>query len=120
MKIGLLDTNPTEHYSIDWNKTPYDTYVRFLAQADISFTFENYIVAADQFPESVDDCDAYLITGSPKGIYEEDKWLRQLEDFICESYAAGKNWSGYVLGIRRWHKLSVGMSRRLGVGQKAI
>ena len=70
MKIGILDVNPPHAHSVDWNKTPFDAYVRFLERAKPSFEYENYaLVSEGKFPSSPETCDAYLITGSPKGVY---------------------------------------------------
>ena len=97
MKIGILDTNPPVH-SINWNKTPFDTYVRFLERAKHSFEYKNYAIASGEFPASPDACDAYLITGSPKAVYEPDLWLAELKTFIQDSYEAGKKLIGICFG----------------------
>ena len=97
MKIGILDTNPVSANSIDWNKTPFDTYVRFLEQAEPDFEYENYLIAEGEFPSSPDACDAYLITGSPKAVYESDAWLSELKVFIQDSYKAEKKLIGISL-----------------------
>ena len=98
MKIGILDTNPLNKHGIDWNKTPFDTYVRFLERAKPEFEYENYLIAEGEFPDSPDACDAYLITGSPKGVYESDLWLATLKIFIQDSYTAGKKLIGICFG----------------------
>ena len=98
MKIGILDTNPSSTNSIDWNKTPFDTYVRFLERAEPPFEYENFLVAEGEFPPSPSACDAYLVTGSPKGVYESDLWLGQLKSFVQESYKVGKKLIGICFG----------------------
>ena len=98
MKIGILDTNPLSKHGIDWNKTPFDTYVRFLERSKPDFEYENYLIAEGEFPDSPDTCDAYLITGSPKGVYESDLWLATLKIFIQDSYTAGKKLIGICFG----------------------
>jgi GMP synthase-like glutamine amidotransferase len=98
MKIGILDTNPPSAHSINWNKTPFDTYVRFLERAKPSFEYENYSVGIGEFPSSPGVCDAYLITGSPKGVYEPDLWLDTLKGFIQDAYAAKKKLIGICFG----------------------
>ena len=40
-----------------------------------------------EFPESVNDCDGWLITGSRFGAYEDHAFIPPLEDFIREAYA---------------------------------
>ena len=98
MKIGILDTNPPSTNGIDWNKTPFDTYTRFLERANPTFEYENYLVTEGGLPASPDACDAYLVTGSPKGVYESDLWLAELKNFIQESYKAGKKLIGICFG----------------------
>ena len=98
MKIGILDTNPLNKHGINWNKTPFDTYVRFLERAKPDFEYENYLIAEGEFPDSSNACDAYLVTGSPKGVYESDLWLATLKIFIQDSYAAGKKLIGICFG----------------------
>jgi GMP synthase-like glutamine amidotransferase len=99
MKIGILDVNPPHAHSVDWNKTPFDAYVRFLERAKPSFEYENYaLVSEGKFPSSPETCDAYLITGSPKGVYEDDAWLVELKTFIQDAYKAGKKLIGICFG----------------------
>ena len=38
----------------------------------------------DQYPQKTQECDAYLITGSRFGVYEDEGWIRKLENFVIE------------------------------------
>ncbi|MEO0692966.1 MAG: type 1 glutamine amidotransferase, partial [Pseudomonadota bacterium] len=40
------------------------------------------------FPNSVHDCDGWLITGSKHGAYEDLPWIPRLEGFLRDAYAA--------------------------------
>ena len=55
-------------------------------------------VRLGEFPQSVDDYDAYLVTGSAAGVYDELDWIAPLEDFIRSAYAAGKPLAGICFG----------------------
>jgi GMP synthase-like glutamine amidotransferase len=57
-----------------------------------------YDVAGGQFPYSIDACDAYLITGSPKGVYDADEWIAELAAFIRDAYQTGKKLVGICFG----------------------
>ncbi len=57
-----------------------------------------YDVAGGQFPDPLDACDAYLITGSPKGVYDADVWIAELAAFIRDAYQAGKKLVGICFG----------------------
>lgn len=49
---------------------------------DASFGF--YDVRRGRYPDRLDDCDGYLITGSRASVYDDEPWIRRLEDFVRE------------------------------------
>ena len=98
MKIGILDAFPPTKSTINWNNTPVDAYIRLLESVNAPFEYEGYLVAQGQFPDSAEACDAYLITGSPKGVYESDPWITTLKCFIQDSYRSGKKLVGICFG----------------------
>lgn len=49
-------------------------------------------------PPSIEDFDAYLITGSPKGVYDDADWIPPLHDLVREIYRAGKPLIGICFG----------------------
>jgi GMP synthase-like glutamine amidotransferase len=46
------------------------------------FETMGYDVQRGEYPPAVEDHDAYLITGSPAGVYDPLPWIRPLEDFL--------------------------------------
>jgi GMP synthase-like glutamine amidotransferase len=98
MKLGILNAFPPENSIINWRDTPVDAYIRFLDLAQPPFDYVGYDVARGQFPDSPNACDAYLITGSPKGVYDADEWITELVDFISDVYQAGKKLVGICFG----------------------
>jgi len=57
-----------------------------------------YAVHAGEFPAHLDDCDAYLITGSRHSVYEPEPWIRRLEAYVRELHAARKRTIGICFG----------------------
>jgi GMP synthase-like glutamine amidotransferase len=55
-------------------------------------------VAQDEFPAAPDECDAYVITGSPRGAYDSDPWISDLMQFIRDGVQAGKKFIGICFG----------------------
>ncbi|MBX2838181.1 MAG: type 1 glutamine amidotransferase, partial [Gammaproteobacteria bacterium] len=51
-----------------------------------SFDYSGYYVLENEFPDSVDTCDAWLLTGSRHGVYEDHDWIPPLEKFVVEAY----------------------------------
>ncbi|MEZ4662296.1 MAG: hypothetical protein R2911_32500 [Caldilineaceae bacterium] len=97
MKIGILNALP-HNIGIRWNDTPADAYVRFLQSANAPFTYCAYDLLCNEFPATPAECDAYLISGSPSGVYDADGWIAQLGDFIRAAYQAEKKLVGICFG----------------------
>lgn len=57
-----------------------------------------YYVLRDEFPSSVDECDAYLVTGSRHGVYDELPWMIELAEFIREIVSASIRLTGVCFG----------------------
>lgn len=98
MKLGILNAFPEENNKTNWEKTPVDAYIRFFESVDAPLAYIPFNVAQGEFPNTVDACDAYLITGSPRGVYDADPWIADLMEFIRNSYAAGKKLVGICFG----------------------
>ena len=98
MKVGILNAIHPDDSKVDWGGSPIDAYVRFFASGGASFEMEGYEAAQGQLPPTPDACDAYVITGSPKGVYDSDPWIGELAEFIRASYAAGKKLIGICFG----------------------
>ncbi len=95
MKIGILITgHPPE------NMTDGGTYDKYFARllGDDGFTYEAWTVVDGELPNSVEEADGWLITGSKHGAYETHDWIPPLEDFIRESYAAHRPMIGVCFG----------------------
>lgn len=57
-----------------------------------------YYVLRDEFPKSAAECDAYLVTGSRHGVYDQLPWMIRLEEFIREIVTAQKRLTGVCFG----------------------
>jgi GMP synthase-like glutamine amidotransferase len=49
-------------------------------------------------PNNVDQCDVWLINGSPAGVYEDIEWIHQLSDFIKQLDEVKKPTFGICFG----------------------
>ncbi len=96
MKIGILQTGraPDELRAIhgDYN----DMFVRFLDGE--GFAFETYPVLDSVFPDDATRCDAWLITGSKFGVYEDLPWIPPLEALVRQIVAAKVPLAGICFG----------------------
>jgi len=98
MKLGILNTISPELSVVNWGGTPVDTYIRFFESVNAPFTYIGYQITQGQFPSSPDECDAYIITGSTRGVYDTDDWIAVLSQFIRDSYRAGIKLVGICFG----------------------
>lgn len=57
-----------------------------------------YDLALVGSPEHLDECDGYIISGSPKSAYDQDGWILQLGDFVRSCFTAKKKLVGVCFG----------------------
>jgi GMP synthase-like glutamine amidotransferase len=89
MKIGLLVCGALTPDLVEKFGCLYeDFFVEALLRVDQTLSFQSYYVFDGQFPQSISECDAWLITGSRNGVYENLPWMLTLQDFIRDSYKA--------------------------------
>jgi len=115
MKLGILNAIPAGTSVVDWGGTPVDTYIRFFESVNAPYTYISYQVAEGQFPSSPLDCDAYIITGSPRGVYDSDPWIGALVQFIRDSYREGVKLVGICFGHQI---LAHALGGRAGISEK--
>ena len=95
MKIGILITgHPPDNMMIEGS---YAGYFERLLDGN-GFSFEGWAVVDGEFPNSIDDADGWLITGSRHGAYEPHEWIPPLEQFIRDIYADRRPLIGVCFG----------------------
>jgi GMP synthase-like glutamine amidotransferase len=74
-------------------------FARFLRGADPSLAFAYYdVIGAKELPRDMDECDAYLITGSRHSAFDDEPWIRALSEFIRSAHRARKKLIGICFG----------------------
>ncbi len=96
MKIGILQTGHAPEALID-ETGDYDEMFNALLDGN-DFTFETFAVVDGKFPQSVNDADGWVITGSRHGAYEKHPWIPPLEDLIHDIIKSGKPMVGVCFG----------------------
>lgn len=95
-KIGILICGHVREEIVGKHGEYGNFFKRFLA--DKTFRFIDYFVVDGAFPKTVDECDAYVITGSAHGVYEDHAFIPPLEDFIRHAYTKGIPQVGICFG----------------------
>lgn len=96
MKIGILQTGNVPEPLVA-KHGQYPSMFEKLLDGH-GFEFETYLVVDNKFPTNVDECDAWLITGSAHGAYEKHDFIPPLEDFIQEAYSKNIPQAGICFG----------------------
>ena len=60
--------------------------------------YRTYDVLAGVYPESIDECDGYVITGSRESVYDDREWIRRLGSFIVALHEQQKKTVGICFG----------------------
>ncbi len=96
MKIGLLQAGHPADIVHDQQGDYADHFERFLAGQ--GFDFSRYWVVDGDFPDSPEDADGWLVTGSKHGAYEDLPWIARLEQFIRDVQATNRPLIGVCFG----------------------
>lgn len=97
MKIGLLNAcTPAEE--IEFKADEYVNFRNFLDLAPNQIELINYRITEMDFPAEPTECAGYIITGSPRGVYDPQPWIATLGDFIRTAHAAEVKLVGICFG----------------------
>jgi GMP synthase-like glutamine amidotransferase len=107
MKIGLLETDVLYDelikeygsYGLMFEKYFSQLDNTQLGNSEIEFVY--YHVQQGEFPVLLDECDAYIITGSKAGAYEDHFWIKLLSNWIIAANQAETK----ILGICFGHQI---------------
>lgn len=98
MKIGILKTDDVRAELVDEFGEYPQMFADLLRTVDPSLEFVTYEVQHGQYPADIDEVDAYLMTGSKSGVYEEKPWIVPLMAFVRKLHAAKKPTLGICFG----------------------
>lgn len=88
MKIGILETGEV-HPDLIGRHGDYPGMFRdLLSAADPTLEFETVHVVAGEMPAGPTAADAWLVTGSRHGVYDDLPWIAPLRDFLRAAVAA--------------------------------
>lgn len=94
--LGILQAGRAPEEIIDRYPDYNELFIDLLGKN--TFDYRTWAVLENEFPRSVDEADAWLITGSRFGAYEPHAWIPPLEKLIREIYATGVPMVGICFG----------------------
>ena len=101
MKLGILKTDTVRpEWAVNFGQYQ-DMFVTLLSRADPTMEFVTYDAENGQYPQDIDEVDAYLITGSKSSVYDDKPWIGPLIEFVQKIAAHNKK----IIGICFGHQL---------------
>ncbi len=98
MKLGILESDRLEKSLREKYGSYSEMFQKLLSSVDDQLVFESYKVIQLEYPENIDDCDAYLITGSKSSPYENKTWIKALENYVVKLHTHQKKLIGICFG----------------------
>ncbi|MFQ5596502.1 MAG: GMP synthase [Nitrospiria bacterium] len=98
MNIGILEADHLSEGVRERFGTYSEMFQRLLRSVYNQFVFQTYPVIDCEYPDSLDSCDAYLITGSKASAYEDLLWIKGLQDYVITLDAHKKKLIGICFG----------------------
>lgn len=83
LRIGILRTGDPPA-----DMTGFATYPEMVsAGLGGGYAYRTFDVAAGELPRANDDADGYVITGSPAGVYDGERWIEEFKEWLRASDA---------------------------------
>jgi GMP synthase-like glutamine amidotransferase len=98
MKIGILRTDDVRPELVDEFGEYPDMFTRILHDVDPSIETVEYDVFRLEYPDDIDEVDAYLMTGSKASVYDDEDWIHGLGDFVQQLHQRRKKLIGICFG----------------------
>jgi GMP synthase-like glutamine amidotransferase len=98
VKVGILKTDAVRDEWVGRFGEYPDMFIRLLGERDPELEFTVYDVRLGEYPDDIDDMDAYLITGSRHSVYDDLPWIEPLMAFVRELDARHKKLVGICFG----------------------
>jgi GMP synthase-like glutamine amidotransferase len=98
VKIGILEADRLSEALRRQYGSYGDMFQNLLLSVDNRLALPRYQVTESDYPENIDDCDAYLITGSNAGVYDDEPWIRRLQDYVITLAGRQKKLIGICFG----------------------
>jgi len=98
MKIGILNSDTVQiDGAMEFGQYP-EMFSKVFWGVDPNIQFKTYEVQFDNYPSDINECDAYLITGSKASSYDDVQWIHNLKKFIQALHENKKKLIGVCFG----------------------
>ncbi len=98
MRVGILQCDDVTHVLQAQHGNYPMMFTRLFEDFGPELTFSVYRVIDGIYPKAVDECDAYITTGSRYGVNDDEAWVHQFKDYIAKLYVSKKKLIGICFG----------------------
>jgi GMP synthase-like glutamine amidotransferase len=84
MIIGIIDTDKLAPMLEAQFGCYGKQFTNLFKAVDETIAFKTYVAQDHQLPANIDECDAYLITGSKSNAYDELEWIQNLKACVLQ------------------------------------
>ncbi len=98
MKIGLLKCDTVKDELLHIAGDCSDFFIELFSRCAPDLSLTVYDVRRERYPDSLDECDGYMTTGSAASVYDDEPWIRRLHDFVRKLYDNRKKFVGVCFG----------------------
>ena len=86
ISVAILDAVPEVYWADDHGITDSQKFIDLLQPLNAAARFDVFYTSKNQFPESIDDYDAVLLTGSPCSVHDDHDWIDRLIDLTLHAH----------------------------------
>lgn len=84
LHIGILQTDSVlDQFQGEFGNYP-GMFRGLLSLPGDAVSFTDFDIRHGDYPKRVDECDAYVITGSRNSVYDDEPWIHRLIDYVVE------------------------------------
>ena len=98
MKIGILNADTVQIKGASGFGQYPEMFSKIFWSVDPNIQFKTYEVQFGDYPRDLNECNAYLITGSKASAYDDDQWIHDLKKFIQRLHQNKKKLVGVCFG----------------------
>ena len=98
MKIGILLVGRASEDLVEKYGTYAEMLIALINSDEKVFGFETFNILDSVFPKNHLECDGWIVTGSPHGVYEEHSWIPPVSQLINDIYNANLPIFGVCFG----------------------
>ncbi len=98
MLLGLLLCDTVDEPHLTRTGGYPQMFLHFMRESGEDVEMRSYDVCSGEYPATPDECDAYLVTGSRHGVYDNIEWIGALCEYVRQLHAGRKPLIGICFG----------------------